>query len=75
MRCKLWDGTTIISSAQVPIVSGDGPTTIALSGILTSPAANIKISCRDTSSTSGLMQANVDGSSNTATEVSGVRIN
>jgi hypothetical protein len=75
MRCKLWDGTTIISSAQVPIVSGFGPTTIALSGILTSPAANIKISCRDTSSTSGLMQANVDGSSNTATEVSGIRIN
>jgi hypothetical protein len=75
MRCKLWDGTTIIQSSATAAVAGNGNVSLSLSGILTSPAGNIKISCRDQSSTSGSMQSNVDGSSNTATSVWGIRIN
>ncbi len=44
--CKLWDGTTIISSTAV----GDTATffiSLALSGVITSPAGNLRISCRE----------------------------
>lgn len=50
--CKLWDGTTVIDVGVVNLVAGSNAP-IALSGVLASPAANIKISCRDTNTTSG----------------------
>jgi hypothetical protein len=65
--CKLWDGTTIIASGRSTIVSVNQQTTISLSGFLVSPAANIKISCRDTTSTTGLIQFNNSGSSKDST--------
>jgi hypothetical protein len=55
IRCKLWDGTTIISSTVTLSTTGQY-TSLALSGYLTSPAANIKISCRDLTSTGGTIQ-------------------
>lgn len=42
--CKLWDGTSVIASANVRLVISTG-VTIALAGPLASPAGNIKISC------------------------------
>lgn len=57
-RCKLWDGTTVISSTGQPLASGANDTSVTLTGILASPAANIRISCRDISSTNGKIAAN-----------------
>ena len=74
-RCKLWDGTTIITSGEMEWNANIGENvSLTLSGFLASPAANIKISCRDVTSTGGLMVANVDGASNTASKISGMRI-
>lgn len=53
IQCKLWDGTTVIAGPNN--MFGDptaGYVTIALSGLLAAPAANIKISCNDSSHTS-----------------------
>lgn len=74
-RCKLWDGTTIVSSGALSWIAGTGDGSLSLSGFLATPAANIKISCRDITSTSGVMNANVDGSSNTASSLSVQRVN
>ena len=71
--CKLWDGTTVIASSVSEISSGSLSTSAALSGVLASPAANIKISCRDTSSAGGVMLANGSGAGKDST-VSAVRI-
>jgi hypothetical protein len=71
---KLWDGTTVISAAT-PVVPGAGTTiVVTLSGFLASPAANIRISCRDLSSTSGSILFNNTGTSKDAT-IYGFRIN
>lgn len=59
--CKLWDGTTVIATARLTTAASYQP--IALSGILASPAANIKISCQDASSTTGTIAYNAGGSS------------
>jgi hypothetical protein len=63
VQCKLWDGTTIIASGQGSVQSASAFVVISLSGYLASPAANIKISCKDPTSTSGAMVFNQTGSS------------
>lgn len=66
--CKLWDGTTVISSAASDNpASSNLPTTIALSGYLATPAANIRISCRDITATTGLILFNYTGNSRDST--------
>ena len=70
--CKLWDGTTVIDSGVATTLS-NAYSVIALSGNLSSPAGNIKISCKDTSTTSGLIIANVSGGGKDST-ISGHRI-
>jgi hypothetical protein len=72
--CKLWDGTTVIDSAGVNTTGANAPEDAHLSGYLASPAANIKISCRDTSSTSGVIKFNTTGNSKDST-ISVHRIN
>jgi hypothetical protein len=67
MSCKLWDGTTVISSGFGRTSGAGLPTTMSLSGPLASPAGNIKISCRDSSSTSGSIVFNGTGSSKDST--------
>lgn len=57
-QCKLWDGTTVIASGSTKSVATTVSTTMALSGFLASPAANIRISCEDATSTSGQIQSN-----------------
>jgi len=62
INVKLWDGTNIIASTYNDIIGGAGyPQSISISGIITSPAGNIRISVQDTSSTSGLMLYNGTG--------------
>ena len=51
--CKLWDGTTVIANGRGTIVSTSQPVTLTLSGIITSPAGNIKISCKDITAANG----------------------
>ena len=72
--CKLWDGTTVIASGSGTTVNTTTTQTIALSGYLASPAANIRISCRDSASTSGQIRFNTSGNSKDST-VSVMRIN
>jgi hypothetical protein len=66
MLCKLWDGTTVISSGVASTTAANGRTVIALSGFLASPVANIRISCEDGTSTSGKILFNSSGASKDA---------
>lgn len=57
---KLWDGTTVIASAQILALNTTAiPTTLA--GFITNPAGNLRISCRDISTTAGYFIANGTG--------------
>ncbi len=61
INVKLWDGTTIIDSGKARVTTINGQIFISLSGFITSPAGNLRISCRDGSSTSGLIEYNASG--------------
>lgn len=66
ISCKLWDGTTIIASGNTAL-STNSVVGVALSGYLASPAGNIRISCKDASSTSGKILFNASGNSKDST--------
>jgi hypothetical protein len=72
-QCKLWDGTTVIASSQVPNSSAGVVTTLSLSGYLASPAGNLRISCKDITATTGALKFNTTGNSKDST-ISAVRI-
>jgi hypothetical protein len=72
--CKLWDGTTVIASSDITIQTGGLIQTMHLAGTLASPAANIRISCRDINSASGLILFNATSNSKDAS-IFGIRIN
>lgn len=61
MDAKLWDGTTVISSAA--FLGGSQPGVVTLSGIITNPAGNLKISVKDTGFTTGTILFNLSGNS------------
>lgn len=70
---RLWDGTTTIASAEM---RGDGAgfqRCIALSGLISSPTGDIRISVRDASTTSGKITFNGTGNSKDST-ITAVRI-
>lgn len=71
--CKLWDGTTIIDSARVQFSGPTVPLTCTLSGFISSPAGNLRISCKDVTSTSGQILFNVTGNSKDST-ITAIRI-
>lgn len=58
---KLWDGTTVIASGGSFTRAANEFTTISLSGVITSPAGNLRISVSDVSTTNGLIYANRSG--------------
>jgi hypothetical protein len=70
--CKLWDGTTVISSAAAQITAA-ATTKISLSGVLATPAGNIRISCKDITATTGKIAFNTTGNSKDST-VTAMRI-
>ena len=72
--CKLWDGTTIIASGEEQSGGASKDTAISLSGYLTTPAANIRISCINSTSNNGLMTINTAGSTAKASTVSVIQI-
>jgi len=69
---KLWDGTTIIASTRQRYTTVATQLNICLSGVLSSPAANIRISCKSSNTTS-LIVFNASGNSKDST-VAAVRI-
>ena len=71
--CKLWDGTTVIASATGTTNGANFVLPMALSGVLTSPAGNIRISCRDASATTGKIVFNNSANSKDST-ITAVRI-
>jgi hypothetical protein len=72
--CKLWDGTTVIDSLSVTSAGASDTIVAPLSGAITSPAANIKISCEDTSrGATGAIKFNSSGNSKDST-MSALRI-
>ena len=73
MLAKLWDGTTVIASARQIVPSSNRVSCIALSGVIASPAGNLRISCRDIASTSGVIYSNITGESKDST-ITAVRI-
>lgn len=70
---KLWDGTTVIDSSRVAIPAAGSVMTIALSGVITSPAGNLRISCKDISSTSGAIKFNSTTNSTDST-ITAIRV-
>lgn len=71
---KLWDGSTVIASAQTQTGAASEKITVSLSGYLTSPpAGNLRISVKDKTSTSGLIKFNLSGNSKDST-ISAIRI-
>ena len=70
---KLWDGTTVIASASLEITATGNVYTVSLSGFLAAPAGNIRISVRDSSSTSGSILYNASGNSKDST-ITAIRI-
>jgi hypothetical protein len=70
---KLWDGTTVLASTEIVILSTQTVGTISLSGVITSPAGNLRISVRDTTTTAGLIKFNLTGNSKDST-ITAVRI-
>jgi hypothetical protein len=65
--CKLWDGTTVIDSGQSTAPAINLPVTIALSGFITSPAANISIACLSQAASSSSIVFNASGNSKDST--------
>jgi hypothetical protein len=64
--CKLWDGTTVMASS-VTVNIATVPTTLSLSGYISAPVSNIRISCKDATNTTGFITANFTGNSRDST--------
>lgn len=61
IHAKLWDGTTVISSSMSLVAQINQFISITLSGFIASPVGNLRISCKDASSTSGAIANNSSG--------------
>lgn len=65
---KLWDGTTVISSASViRVAAANHRVSMSLSGYIASPAGNIRISVRNADSTNASIEFNRTGNSKDST--------
>ena len=69
---KLWDGTTVIASALISQAAGLNGA-VSLSGFITSPAGNIRISVKDQTTTAGNIKFNASGNSKDST-ITAIRI-
>jgi hypothetical protein len=71
--CKLWDGTTIMSSGATVQGTVTASITMGLSGFIASPAGNIRITCKNTTDATGKILFNLSGNSKDST-VNALRI-
>jgi hypothetical protein len=69
---KLWDGTTVIASGVMTVLNNDF-VAIALSGVITNPAGNLRISVRDFTTVNGKILFNASGNSKDST-ITAIRI-
>lgn len=60
---KLWDGTTVMASCAYVSNNTLRASAVSLSGIITNPVGNVRISCRDIDATTGLILSNHTGNS------------
>lgn len=76
INLKLWDGSTVIASTSTMLVSVGGAyrSSVSLSGYLTSPAGNIRISVSPVSRTDGVIGFNASGNSKDST-ITAFRVN
>lgn len=72
--CKLWDGTTVINSAATTNPPAGNWISLSMSGFIVTPAANIRISCTNNSTTTSKIKFNVSGLSKDST-ITAFRIN
>lgn len=72
IQAKLWDGTTLIASGGVTTTGASSLGVIALSGIITNPVGNLRISCQDLTSVNGKISKNDAG--NNSSTISAFRI-
>jgi hypothetical protein len=70
---KLYDGTTVIASANHTTAASNSTVTVALSGYITSPAGNIRIAAIQSAGTTGKILFNQSGNSMDST-ISAIRI-
>ena len=69
---KLWDGTTVIDSAALQVFT-NSLSSVSLSGYITNPVGNIRISCQDVGTTSAHIKFNGTGNSKDST-ITAIRI-
>lgn len=69
---KLWDGTTVIDSAQINTTNATARYPVSLSGYISAPAGNIRISAKSTSLASNIV-FNVTGLAKDST-ITAIRI-
>jgi len=58
INVKLWDGTTVIDSGRFSVIAANKEGPVALSGYITNPAGNIRISAQDATATTGVIVFN-----------------
>jgi hypothetical protein len=73
-NAKLWDGTTVVSSGRCTGPGAGQYCVIALSGVITNPAASLRISAQDVNAITGLIAANASGGGKDST-ITAYRIN
>lgn len=73
INVKLWDGTTVIDSCTANTTAAGAVVTASLSGYITSPAGNIRISVNDAGSVNGSILFNQSGNSKDST-ITAIRI-
>ncbi len=70
---KLWDGTTVVASARCFIPGTNSAINVTLSGIVTNPAGNLRISVNDPGTTTSVIKFNHSGNSKDS-HIAAVRI-
>lgn len=70
---KLWDGTTVIASCFLQTSAALTGLPASLSGFISAPAGNLRISVKDSTTTTGVIQFNSTGNSKDST-ITAIRI-
>lgn len=73
VTAKLWDGTTVIASGELVVTGTDG-FSIALSGVITSPAGNLRISATSNGGGNIVAAADINSAGNNASTITAIRI-
>jgi len=73
IRVKLWDGATVIASGVASVGAPNQFVCVSLSGVISTPAGNLKLSARDPNNPTGVMVYNQAGDSKEGT-ITAVRI-